>query len=371
MTPRVLVLTASIGEGHDLPARELAAALRLRGAEVVVEDGLAAAGGALAKAADRGQRMLSYRGRSLLDLQYLVFGRFGPGRRFARWISARLGYAGLAALVARVEPDVVVSTYPGVNEPLARMRLRGELAVPFVSAITDLSSLYFWAAPGIDLHLIVHPESEDEVRRLAPDSEVIAVRGLTRPEFADPPARTTTRPTVVVSGGGWGVGDVPGAVDVALGVERADVVVLCGRNERLRAQAEARFGDNERVRVLGFTERMAQVLSDGDCLVHSSAGLTVLEALICGCRPISYGWGVAHIRLNNRAYVRFGLAEVVDSRAALRAAIEHALADPRPPMLELTRLPEAADEVLRLARPTAGTSAPGPARTAGPPRSAP
>jgi processive 1,2-diacylglycerol beta-glucosyltransferase len=36
----VLVLTASIGEGHDLPARELATGLRERGAEVTVADAL-------------------------------------------------------------------------------------------------------------------------------------------------------------------------------------------------------------------------------------------------------------------------------------------------------------------------------------------
>jgi processive 1,2-diacylglycerol beta-glucosyltransferase len=368
---RVLILTATVGEGHDLPARELAAALRARGAEVAIEDGLAAVGGPMRKAAEGAQRLLSYRGRLLLDLQYLLFGRFAPGRRFARWITHRMGRDGLAALVERRAPDIVVSTYPGVNEPLARMRLRGELAAPLISAITDLSSLYFWAAPGIDAHLIAHPESEAEVRRLAPGSEVVAVRGLTRAQFNDPPARRTMRPTIVVSGGGWGVGDVAGAVDVALGVDGADVVVLCGRNDALKALVEQRFGADPRVRILGFTDDMPQVLADGDCLIHSSAGLTVLEALICGCRPISYGWGVAHIRLNNRAYVRFGLADVVKNRAELRAAIDRALADPREPARELTELPDAADQVLRWARPTRGTSAPGPARTAAPPRPAP
>src|SRR6478609_11705403 len=39
---RVLILTASVGEGHDLPARTLAAQLREEcpGIEVVTEDGL-------------------------------------------------------------------------------------------------------------------------------------------------------------------------------------------------------------------------------------------------------------------------------------------------------------------------------------------
>ena len=79
------------------------------------------------------------------------------------------------------------------------MRLRGGLAVPVVSAVTDLSALWFWAAPGVDLHLITHPESEAEVRRIAPGSRVLAVHGLTAPSSstrrpAPRPAPPSTSP---------------------------------------------------------------------------------------------------------------------------------------------------------------------------------
>jgi UDP-N-acetylglucosamine:LPS N-acetylglucosamine transferase len=325
----------------------------------------------LDRAAGGGARVMSYRGRALLDLEYLLAGRFPPTRAASQLLLARIGRPGIERLIERTRPDVIVTTYPGVNGPLARLRRGGTLAAPVVSAITDLSSLHYWAMPGVDVHLLIHPESEAEVRGIAPDSRVVAVRGLSRPEFYDPPSRTTQRPTVVVSGGGWGVGDVLGAVEVARSVQGADVVVLCGRNDALRALVEERHGGEPRVRVLGFTDDLPQVLVDGDCLVHSSAGLTVLEAIMCGCRPISYGWGVAHIRLNNRAYRRFGLADVAGSKAELRTAIERALAAPREPDRSFAELPQAADEVLRSARPTGGTSAPGPAPSAGPPRSAP
>jgi UDP-N-acetylglucosamine:LPS N-acetylglucosamine transferase len=352
VTTKVLILTASVGEGHDLPARVLADALRERGAEAVVADGLAAVGGAMEKAAGGGARLMSYRGRLALDAQYALFGRFPPGRRFARAMMARLGRPGLERLIARERPDVIVTTYPGVNEPLARLRLRCALAAPLVSAITDLSSLWFWATPGVDLHLITHPESADEVLRIAPLSRVVAVQGLTRPELLDPPPRADARaalglaadrPVVVVSGGGWGVGDLDGAVEDAL-ASGAQVVVLCGRNEAVRARIAGRFPE---ALALGFTDRMAEVLAAGDCLIHASAGLTVLEALMCGCRPISYGWGVAHIRMNNRAFVRHGLADVARTRADLRAAIARALAAPADPDRSFAALPAAADEVLQ------------------------
>jgi hypothetical protein len=89
-------------------------------------------------------------------------------------------------------------------------------------------------------------------------------------------------------------------------------------------------------------------MAAADVLVHSTAGLTVLEAWIRGCRPISYGWGVAHIRLNNRAFQRFGIADVVADRVTLRAAIERALAEPRLPHPEYGQQPSAAQQILAL-----------------------
>ena len=66
---------------------------------------------------------------------------------------------------------------------------------------------------------------------------------------------------------------------------------------------------------------MSDLLAAADVLVHSTAGLTVLEAQIRGTRVISYGWGRGHIRANNRAYERLGLAAVARTPEQLAAAI--------------------------------------------------
>ncbi len=230
--------------------------------------------------------------------------------------------------------------------------------MPVVSAITDLASLWGWAEPDIDLHLLTHPESAPEVRRIAPRSRVIAVRGLTDPAFYEPLDPTEARralgldpgrPLVTVSGGGWAVGDLEGGAEIAR-CRDADVVVACGRSEPVRAAVQARFADDPRVQAWGFTERMGELLAASDVLVHSTAGLTVLEALMRGTRVISYGWGVAHIRLNNVAYERFGLARVAASPRALDVALGLALAEPRVPDTRYERMPGAADEVLALVR---------------------
>jgi UDP-N-acetylglucosamine:LPS N-acetylglucosamine transferase len=124
---------------------------------------------------------------------------------------------------------------------------------------------------------------------------------------------------------------------------------LCGRSEYLKKRLGAQFGSDPRVRLLGFTDRMSDLMAAADALVHSTAGLTVLEAWIRGCTPISYGWGVAHIRVNNAAFERFGIAHVAGSRAELRDALHEALASQRHPFTAYGELPSAAGEVLKLA----------------------
>ncbi|MEA2218575.1 MAG: processive 1,2-diacylglycerol beta-glucosyltransferase [Solirubrobacteraceae bacterium] len=355
---RALVFTASIGAGHDLPAEVLATALRERGASVDVVDGLEVAGPVARAIIGGGSSLETTAGNVAFDVAYLLGTRFAPGRRAgSRVIEGVMGRR-FATYLAAHPADVVVSTYPITTELLGRMRRAGTLRTPLVSAITDLAALHYWAHPGVDLHLVTHPESEPEVRAVAgPGARVEAVHGLTDPRFTDPPERGAAREQlglpsrgsiVVVSGGGWGVGDLPAAIDTARHYSADIVIVLTGNNAALRERLQAAYGDDERVQVWGFTDEMVTLLSAADVLIHSTAGLTVLEALMCDCRVISFGWARGHIRVNNRAYERLGMVSVATSRPQLAHALVAALAAPRLGP-QVPDLPAAADLVLALA----------------------
>jgi UDP-N-acetylglucosamine:LPS N-acetylglucosamine transferase len=356
-TRGVLILSAGIGEGHDLPARWLAAGLadEVPGVPVKIADGLAAMGPVVERVVMGGSAFHSRFGNVMFDIEHRLITRVRPLRALASWSTTALGARGLLRLIKRERPAVVVSTYPGVTEALGRLRKRGRLDVPVVSAITDLASLLYWAHPGVDLHLVTHPESVEEVRQVAgADTDVVPVRGLNDPAFIDPPERAAARrelglpakgKVVVVSGGGWGVGDIEGAVDAALAIAGTTVVVMCGRNDDLRARVEARYGNEPRVRPIGFTDQVPELFSAADALIHSTAGLTVLEAYLCGCPTISYGWGRGHIRANNEAFKRFGLADVAETREQLAPALRHALANKPAERPSFASLPSAASVV--------------------------
>ncbi len=356
---KVLIFSASIGEGHDLPARVLAEGIELEapGTEIEIVDSLAVVGWITRRLVMDTSRFHSKWGSRLFDLSYRLITDVRPTRWFAGHLTQWLASRKIRRAVLERGPDIVVSTYPGTTEVLGHLRKKGRIGMPVVSAITDLAALRYWAHPGVDLHLITHPESAEEVREIAPGTDVRCVRGLTDERFYEPRTQAGARqelrlpaegPIVIVSGGGWAVGDLEGAAEEALGIPGATVVCLCGRNDQLRSELAEHFSDEPRVRVEGFTDRMPDWFAAADVLVHSTAGLTVLEALMEGCGVVSYGWGRGHVRVNNAAFERFGLAEVAGSREELGEALVRALAASGKPDESFARLPTAASAVLSL-----------------------
>ena len=363
MPPRVLILTASVGEGHDLPARTLAAQLREEAPEVeiVTEDGLAAMGWVIVAVGESAPRVAFFRFDWLWDVGFWVFAGFAPTRRLTQAALTRVGAGGLLGLIRRHRPDVVVSTYPATTDVLGRLRRAGRLEIPVCAAVTDIAALWYWATPGADVHLVTHAESIDEVRKVAgPSTRVHCVTGFTDPAFLVPRGKDDARAAlglpaeakiVLVSGGGWGVGRLDAAVEAALGLPTVGLVVcLCGRNEELRSSLERCFGGWSRVRIEGFTDSMPDWLAAADALVHSTGGLTMLEALIRGCPAISFGWGRGHIRIHNEAFRRFGLVEVAETGTELESALVRALEVRRSPDLGYARRVSAASLVLAEAR---------------------
>jgi UDP-glucose 4-epimerase len=355
--PRVLVLTADIGEGHDLPARIIKDDLEAEypDAEVEIENGLEAMGKLAASVLRNGSKFTFRWMPWAFDVQYWLITKFAP----ARWFFHHLGYVtsgrGLMRVIEKHDPDVVISTYPGVTAVLGMLRENRRLDIPVQSAITDLAGLRYWAHPGVDLHYVTHPESIEEVEKLVGPGTVEWARPPISHEFLAPRTRRDARAAldvpaharmVLVSGGGWGIGDLEGAIEVALGDEDTLVTCITGRNEAVKEKLEQRFSGNERVRVLGFTEQMSDWMAAADAMIHATAGLTVLEAHIRGCPVVSYGFSAGHLRANNAAFERFGLAEVAHNEHELESVLRHVTRERQSPDSSFASLPSIASRAL-------------------------
>lgn len=358
---RVLILAADVGAGHLVPARALAAELGARGVEVVVEEDLRTSLGLVKRLAIReGSRVLLARAPWAYDLYYRLLLRVAPVRAMTARSLRRSGGRRILRLIRRHRPDVVVSTYPGTTVVLGELRRRRRLDVPVAAVITDLAGLFFWAHRGVDEHLLAWAESRPEVERVSRASNATHVVAPTDAQFFRPDDRAAARGrlglaaaerVVVVSGGGWGVGDLGDSVAAAIRADADRVIVLAGRNERLRSALAARFGADVRVRVLGFTDRMSDLLGAADVLVHATVGVTCLEAALRGCPTVVHGLSVGHIRHNAQHMAQHGLVQRAADEGELTAVLRRILADPAGarPAMPSRDLPTAADVISRAA----------------------
>ncbi|MFN2617082.1 MAG: glycosyltransferase [Thermoleophilaceae bacterium] len=312
-------------------ARALAAELESGGdAHAVHIDGLHALGSLLRHLIRDGYHLQLRYAPWLFSLLYGAFRRFPPAQTVGRKLLFLLGNRRLRQLLRAHPSDVVVSTHPAITSVLGELRRRGQLQVPLCVPITDLADWKLWASPGADLHLVAHEIGVAPVEQVAGHGSVRLAHPLVAPGFLERRDRQTARrrlglpvrgTVIAISGGGWGVGDLEGAARTALTIPGATVVCLCGSNEVARLRLRRRFAADPRMRLLGFTSRMHELLHAADALVHSTGGLTSLEALACGCPVVAYGAQVGHIRVHNRTLDALGLAKVCKSSDQLRRAL--------------------------------------------------
>lgn len=336
---RVLILSADVGEGHAAAARALADQIENspERAQVTIIDGLAAMGRVLRPVVEDGYRVQLRLMPWTYAFVYWLLEHVAPIRWLARRLLYLLGSRPLARRIAEHDPDVIVSTYPAVTVVLARLRRRKVVDCPTVATITDLTGLFFWAQPGIDMHLVMYGESMPSVERIAGQGSVRLVRPLISADFLGPRCPLQARRAlglpeqgrmVVVSGGGWGVGDIEGAVRELSGLQEvSSIVCLAGRNEELEDRLKSAFAQEPDVHVYGFTDQMPQLLAAADVLVHSTGGVTCLEAKAAGTPVVSYGLPVGHARLNTRAMATLELLRLANNTDELREHVRASFAE--------------------------------------------
>lgn len=357
---RVLILSADVGEGHAAAARALRDQLERseESVEVTLIDGLAAMGPLLRSVVEDGYRTQLRVAPGSYSLYYWLLKHLPPMRAATKLMLTRLGAKPLQRVINEHAPDVVVSTYPAITVVLGYLRRRRLLDIPTVATITDMTGLFFWAQRGIDTHLVMYEASVRDVERIAGRGSAQIVAPLIAAEFLEPRDRGAAREAlglprgghvVVVSGGGWGVGDIGGAVEELAQIPDATIVCLAGHNDLVRDRLTEQFAGNARVRVLGFTDQMSELLAAADVLVHSTGGVTCLEAMARGCPVVSYGLPVGHAKLNTRRMAEHELLALANSTEELVEQVERTRRDSaaRPAVPVAAEQLEAATAVLQ------------------------
>ncbi|WP_432018459.1 MGDG synthase family glycosyltransferase [Streptomyces sp. 1222.5] len=323
---RTLIVTASMGAGHDTVAAELARRATASGHEPHVVDLLELLPYGLGTGLRRCYRASVRHFPWAYAGVYGAFLRTGTGPRPSGVPLARLAAGRLTALVDRLDIDVVVSVFHLAAQLTGHLRQRGGLRVPSAVLLIDFAVHRQWLHPGNDRYLCLTDRAASEVRR-ALGTPVVTTGPVVSPAFLTPAAGAARwrerftglapgRPAVLLSAGAWGAASRPVGTARLLAGAGYLPVVLCGRNERLLA----RLDGVPSVLALDWVEDMPGLLAACHALVDNAAGQTAVQALasslpVVGHRPLP-GHGAEGVR----RMAELGLSEYAgDGRALLTA----------------------------------------------------
>jgi processive 1,2-diacylglycerol beta-glucosyltransferase len=206
----------------------------------------------------------------------------------------RLNTRPLVKFIREFDPQITVCTHFMPAGIISHLLAKEELATHHSIVVTDLDCHAMWLSRIFHRYFVAIEETKAHLDALGLPSERITVSGIPiDPIFAAPIDRATVRvelglhpeaPTLLLSAGALGVGPTEFVVE-RLQKLRTDVqtVVICGKSNELRKRLEAKIGRNSsHFHLLGYTDRMHDLMKISDLFIGKPGGLTTSEALACG-----------------------------------------------------------------------------------------
>lgn len=301
-TPLIVCFHAGIGYGHTKGSQAIAEAIKFlnTGVRVEVLDCLDFSSSIRAWLTKNlylftvknfprlWERLYSSKGR--FHRLSLCFSRFLMVRSLRKRLGRFLGDNPIAS---------VICTHFFAPAALVKLREKKGFDFKIFVAITDYDAHPFWSMPGVDGYFVANDTAKKRLMKVDVPRELVKVNGVPiemkymrwRPR--DLARRklglSRRREGVLVVGGGDGLGPIYKLVE---GLDRrlkdALILVVCGKNERLRRRLEdyTPVGDNE-IKLYGFVDYMDMMYDACDLVVTKPGGVTSAELLAKGVPVVS------------------------------------------------------------------------------------
>ena len=292
MAKRVLIISASAGTGHVRAgqALEKAFAADPRVGEVRHTDALEYTNKVFRDFYSKLYLKLVRSAPNVLGWVYRASDEPWKGDR-ARLQLDRLNTAPLVKYIRGFDPHITVCTHFMPAGIIAHLIEKKALATHHSIVVTDFDCHAMWLSRIFHRYFVALDETRVHLEALGLPGERITVSGIPiDPIFAQPLNRTAVRAayrlvpdltTLLVSAGALGVGPTEVLVRRLLELRQVtQTIVVCGKSEKLRAKIAGLVGpDNPRFRILGFTDRMHELMQISDLFIGKPGGLTTSEAL--------------------------------------------------------------------------------------------
>jgi processive 1,2-diacylglycerol beta-glucosyltransferase len=298
MLGRVLVLSASAGAGHLRAAEAVEKAIGVQGLASQIQhvDVLKYTNQVFRHFYSKAYIDLVNNAPEVLGWLYDHLDEHGKNDPI-RLAFDRLNANAFVRYLRRYQPDVAICTHFLPSEIISSLKAEGKVRVLNAVVVTDFDVHAMWLCRHVEQYFVALEETKAHLKALGVPDALITISGIPiDPVFAKPKDKRAMRRkhglgdrfTILVSAGGFGVGPVGHLVQALAQLSHpAQVVVVCGRNEALRADLSEKvkkLGKRSLVSftLLGYTTDMDEIMAASDLYVGKPGGLTTSEALAKG-----------------------------------------------------------------------------------------
>jgi processive 1,2-diacylglycerol beta-glucosyltransferase len=245
-------------------------------------------------------------------------------------------YRVLDELLEREAPDAICSTFPAYAFLLRQRTRRGRRPIPHFNIVTDSISINsLWWRAGCNGWFLPNEDSAEVLRSRGIDPALLQVSGFpvtlafsarsgnpTRPDLAEGAA---PRVLYIINSG---TRNAEATARLLLDEPGWDVTCAVGRDEALRQKLLGWAAGRRRpAEILGWTDRIPDLLMTHHAVVSKAGGATTQEAIAACCPMIVNQVVPGQEEGNYELLRRHGVGALAETPEAVRAALRRAFAD--------------------------------------------
>jgi processive 1,2-diacylglycerol beta-glucosyltransferase len=254
-----------------------------------------------------------------------------------------LGMGSMLEILERINPKVVVSTYPFAAGIMSKLKEQGLINVPIVTIITDYTDHSYWIHPYTDQYVVGSEEVKDRLISLGVERYKIKCTGIPiRQKFIQTQSReilalqyglNSNTFTILVMGGGEGF--IGKGLSTFHAFESLSTpiqfIIICGRNKKLQKKLEEELRNSKhKVLLMGFCENVNELMALSDLMISKPGGVTTSEALAMELPLLIYNPLPGQEEDNADYLVKSGLAILAENELDLIDKIHHMIHDSIP-----------------------------------------
>lgn len=191
------------------------------------------------------------------------------------------------------KPDVIVCTHPFPLQMVNEMKKKNIFDTPIVTVITDYAVHSFWIQEQVNAYIIPHESMIYDMLGHGVRKEKIYPLGLpVSPKFLEQKNKIQLQknfgleniPTFLIMGGSLGIGKIKKIfISLLASTLPFQIIIICGNNDGLKRELEKTYhklGTHKNALILGFTNKVDELMAISDWIITKPGGLTVTEAII-------------------------------------------------------------------------------------------